>query len=71
LLTFSLASLKGIFWLVAALIVLAGTAYWLRHARRGPNRDCELMGLIGFFAILADFLIILYASFVASTELRP
>lgn len=44
---------------------LAGTVYWFSNARRAPNRDLELIGLIALYVFVADLLIVWYAFRVA------
>ena len=70
LLGFGIAVFVRMFWPGAVLAALGGTTYWVCRARCGPDWDRELMGLIGLYAILADFLIIWYAIRVACDGFR-
>lgn len=56
---------------VGVLATLAGTAYWVLHARHGPDWDRELVGLVGLFTILADLMIFSYALYVVCDGFRP
>jgi hypothetical protein len=67
----ALAAFAAIFLPIAGIAALAGTAYWVLQARRGPDWDRELMGLIALFVILADVAIIYFAIYTAITDFAP
>ena len=41
------------FWLVCAVSSVGGTMYWFRHARHGPNREADRLGLFLLYVLLA------------------